>query len=86
MAIGANLVELTVERQHLTIKRIKRPNPKIPMVFKFGDGQIAVEHTGQERIDRRILKKLRARCRATARQQSEGETKCQSSNPCHGRN
>ena len=86
MAVGADLVETPIERHHLAVERVERADAKIAMMFECGDGHVAIEHAGKERVDRRVLEQLGPARRAAAGQQREREEDGKAADKCHGAN
>lgn len=86
MAVGADLVKAPIERQHLAVERVEYADAAIAVALEGGDGPVAVEHTGEERVDGGILEQLGPGRRAAARQQRERKENRKSSDKCHGEN
>ncbi len=55
-AVDVGAVEATVERDHLAVERVQRPEPEVAVLGELVEGDVAVERALQQRTDRRGLK------------------------------
>jgi hypothetical protein len=56
VAVGVGAQEAAVDRDHLTVEAVERPQPEVSVLGQLGKAEIAVEVTVEQRVQRRGLK------------------------------